>query len=289
MSGHRSRLRWSVSLLAATTLVMGFVQGTGSATPGSGRTNQAGQSVSAPTDTDGASRPDKVSAMLAARLENRSIRIADLETDSTIVSANPDGTVTVESAPGIIQGQQGDSWVPVDTTLLHNADGSYSPKATASDVSISGGGGLSLATLSDAGRSLGMSWLSKLPAPTVDADTATYKNIAPSTDLVVTATADGLEQSLILNTQPAKAIGTVRIPLSKTGLTFSQDATTQVVTAVDTTGKPVFTIPAPQMWDASVDAVSKQPANTGNVDMKLVTGTSGKPELDLTPDAAFIT
>ncbi|WP_327315226.1 hypothetical protein [Streptomyces sp. NBC_01235] len=52
-------------------------------------------------------------------------------TESSQVFANPDGTFTQETNAAPVRAQKDDgTWAPIDTTLVHDADGSVRAKNT---------------------------------------------------------------------------------------------------------------------------------------------------------------
>jgi RHS repeat-associated protein len=244
--------------------------------------------VTAAKVTPVADRPDQVSAAMAARAQGSRVEVSGERTETTSTFVNPDGTVTLESHAQPIRALQADgSWAAVDTTLVKQPDGSYAPKSTPVSISVSGGGSASLVTVTDAGRSVASSWLAKLPAPTVSGSTATYANVLPNMDLVVTVGSQGFEDYLVLKAAPTTALGTLKLPLKGTGLTFTQDPAGNTV-GKDAKGVVVASMPAPRMWGAAVDPASQEPVKTSAVPTKLVTNANGSQELDVTPDPAFL-
>src|SRR4051794_30007622 len=77
---------------------------------------------------DVTSRPDQMSAMLAAEVVGHRVEITDDRTASTSTFANADGTLTTESYAGPVRVRMGGAWVPVDTTLQEK-NGIVSPVA----------------------------------------------------------------------------------------------------------------------------------------------------------------
>ena len=87
------------------------------------------------------SRPDAVSAALAARSVGHRVEIAGDETATSTTYANPDGTLTTEQAAGPVRVQNSDgTWSPLDLDLVPNSDGTWSPGAVPATVDFSGGG-----------------------------------------------------------------------------------------------------------------------------------------------------
>jgi len=85
--------------------------------------------------------------------------VVDADTTPTEqVTALPDGTFRLDASTTPVRAQQGDAWVPLDTTLQAQADGSLKPKAAVMDLTFSGGGSSGpLATMSRGGASYSVS------------------------------------------------------------------------------------------------------------------------------------
>lgn len=189
-----------------------------------------------------------------AQASGKPVTVPALTTDYSTTTANPSGSFTYDESALPEQMQRDGAWVPVSTTLMRNADGSYSPTATLSSLTVSGGGSGALATMTDGSDSLAVSWPTKLPAPTVSGSTATYRNVLPGVDLQVTATVYGgfSDVLVVRNAQAAAnpALASLRFPVSTHGVTLSADAAGNL-TAADSGGQPVFTAAAPSMWDSN--------------------------------------
>ena len=235
-------------------------------------------------------RPDRVSAVLAARLQDSRVEISSERTETTTVFANPDGSFSMDVTPNPIRVQRGDGWVPVDTTLEREA-GEIAPAAAADDLSLGTVGESVFAEASDVdtkGRevSFGLGLDDPLPAPTLDGDQATYPDVLPGTDLVVTAKPQGFSHDLIIGTRQAEPVGSIDLSMDLTGLRASVGASGRIVLA-DRDGRPVYTAPAPVMWDARINEASGDPAQTRRVEAEIRT-EGGRSTLELTPDQAFL-
>ncbi|MFE4621867.1 LamG-like jellyroll fold domain-containing protein [Streptomyces mirabilis] len=145
-------------------------------------------------------------------------------------------------------------WKKLDPTLHKNADGSVSTAVTSSNLTLSGGGTGPLATMNSRGRTLAVSLPMPLPAPVLSGATATYHNVLGSVDLTVTVNAQGgfSEVLVIKNAQAAAnpALRKLMLATRTRGVTVSADHAGNI-TAADRGGHPVFTAPAPQMWDSA--------------------------------------
>ncbi len=234
-------------------------------------------------------RPDLASAVMAARSAGHRVQVTDRDTESTTTWVNPDGTLTSESSALPVRVRTATGLVAADPTLLRRPDGSVGPRAATAGQSLGSGGSGRLASLTTGpGSSLGLSWLASLPAPTLAGDTATYPDVLPGTDLQVRSADMGFEVSLVLKTRPAAPLGTLRLPLSGTGLTAAVDPASGSLRFTDTAGKVLAQGSAPVMWDATVDPHAGEHTHRAPVAMT-VTGAAGAQVLSVTPDSAFLT
>lgn len=139
--------------------------------------------------------PDELSlaAAQAARTGVR-VEVASETTETSVTFVLPDGSRQVEAAAGPIRVRKDGAWVPVDTTLRVTADG-VRPVAVPGERRFSAGGQGPMARLGAGGggdaRSLEFGWVGSLPAPVLSGDTATYPDVLPGVDLVLTATRKG--------------------------------------------------------------------------------------------------
>jgi hypothetical protein len=155
------------------------------------------------------------------------VEVTSLRTETEDVYANPNGSFTMVQRVLPVRVRQGSSWVPVDTTLRKLPDGSVRPAATTVPVAFSGGGATPIARVSVRGTDFSLGWPGVLPAPVLSGDTATYPDVLPDVDLIVTADVLGFSEVLVVKT-PAAA----RHPDLRTlHLTMRSAALKQVVDA----------------------------------------------------------
>lgn len=210
----------------------------------------------APTDQS----PEAVASQKAAQ-SGSSVTVDAETTPTQLVTAQPDGTFTVEFDPGAVRVRHASGWVPVDTDLTTTSAGRPVPKAAAVDVTFSGGGAHDpLARIVKDGKtySVGTPW--NLPTPTLDGSTATYADVLPGADLVVQATPDGFSENLVVKSRTAAdnpALASVRFPVSVDGVS-AYDTHSGGAAFVDAQGQPVFTTGTAMMYDSS--AAADQPA-----------------------------
>lgn len=192
----------------------------------------------------------------------RRVEILAERTESSQTFLNVDGSRTLEQGIEPVRVRNGSSWVPVDTTLKPSPDG-FAPKAAVLPVVLSAGGTGPFARLRDGDRELAVSWPGRLPAPVVQGSTAAYRDVLPDVDLRVTAHALGFSEILVLRSRAAAAdprIAELRFGLTTKNVTVAA-ADGGGLAARDAAGRPVFTAPAPLMWDSSTtDAAVPTPS-----------------------------
>src|SRR5258706_10789208 len=201
------------------------------------------------------SAADVASASALAAATGQPAEILADRTDFSQTFAEPGGGFeTTESlVPQRVQQPDG-SWVPVDTALSAQPDGSVAPAAILTGLALSGGGAGPLLTLSQGGRSLAVSSpFGTLPAPAVAGSTATYADVLPGVNLLVSATPTGVSEVIEVMSAAAAAnpaLDLLRFPVSGSGLSVSADGAGGLA-AADGQGRVVFSAPAPQMWDSA--------------------------------------
>lgn len=234
----------------------------------------------------------EAAAQAAARATNARVGVSSLRTETQEVYANPNGTFTLEQSTLPVRVKLGKDWVPVDPTLRVRPDGSIQPVATSVPMAFSGGGTRPLARISSGGREVAMGWPAPLPAPVLSGDTATYPNVLPDVDLVVTADTMGFSEVLVVKTPSAArlpGIKALRLSLNATnGLTMRVDDSGNI-DAVDSTGESTFHAGTPLMWDSSGGANRRGFAdNTASLRHKEMKTTAAAGILTVEPDAAML-
>ncbi|MEU7118614.1 ricin-type beta-trefoil lectin domain protein [Streptomyces zaomyceticus] len=254
---------------------------TQAATPGGTSAAEA-----APTAA-GHTRPAAQEAMTPAEKardqaiqSGKDVPVAELTTERSTTVATPRGTLRTEShsLPQRMKGAKG-RWTALDDTLAVRADGNIAPKAASSGLVISGGGTGPLATMTTPdGKKLSVSspFSGPLPKPVLRGNDAVFENVAPDTDLQVSATKyGGYTTVVVLRTPAAAANAAVRnlvFPTATEGLTLSKDKDGGLTAASGS--ESVFRAPAPLMWSggearepgrrgsrfADVDAPTSSPA-----------------------------
>ncbi|MBX9420903.1 DNRLRE domain-containing protein [Streptomyces lateritius] len=213
------------------------------------------------------------------------MEIEPLRTESSITYANPDGTLTEESTTGPVRvkDESGD-WQDVDTTLVFR-NGAVQPKQAAAEIQFSDGGEGPLAHVTEGTKSLGLGWDGPLPRPVLDGNTATYKNVQPNADLVVTALPEGFSHLLILNERPTERVE-LRIPVAAEGLKLRETADERLLWE-SADGKDIAAAPVPMMWGADERPAANEPEHVSDVTAS-VEGPAGDQTLVLKPDSGFL-
>ena len=213
-----------------------------------------------PSAGPGAGAPDPSPSPIAAAIAQamstgQPVTVPSQTTQTHQLTANPDGTLTAVDTPLPVRVDQNGTWVPVNATLAQNGNGTYSPAATPSGITLSGGGTSPLAVLTDpAGHQLSYSLPFTLPAPTVSGSTALYSSVLPGVDLSVSVTDQGgFSNVLIVHSASAAAnpdLTKLTLAASTQGLILSTDAEGDLdASAAD--GSLAYTAPKPVMWDSS--------------------------------------
>ncbi|MFD0327555.1 hypothetical protein ACFQZC_03265 [Streptacidiphilus monticola] len=193
-------------------------------------------------------------ATAQAAATGKPVAVESATTETQQVTANPDGSFTFTDSLLPARVKRNGAWRPVSAALVANGDGSYSPEATPSGLTLSGGGSGPLATMTDpAGHSVSYTLPFRLPAPTVDGATALYPSVLPGVDLSVRVTDQGgFAETLVVHDAAAAADPALRrltLSTSAKGLTLGTDKAGDLQ-ATSADGKVRFTAPRPVMWDS---------------------------------------
>ncbi|MFD9302132.1 DNRLRE domain-containing protein [Streptomyces sp. NPDC060048] len=258
---------------------------------------EAGQAAAAV-----AAAADIASARVAARLSGKRVESLSERTETSTTWVNKDGSLTSEVAAGPIRFREPatGTWRDVDVDLTAASDGSVVSKAHPRGLKLAGqagakspllrsvpsaAAGTDLVTLGQGEEQITLQWRGALPAPKLDGTRATYAEAVPGADVVVEATRTGFEQFVELRAKPAAGFS-YTLPLKAKGLKVEEQADGSVL-FTDKKSKKTASMPAPVMWDASVDAASGEHTRRAKVAMKVVK-TSGGVDLLITPDEGFL-
>ncbi|MEV5937089.1 RHS repeat-associated core domain-containing protein [Streptomyces sp. NPDC052079] len=260
------------------------------------------QAPAAPKKAAVTQAADIPSARVAARLSGKRVEALSERTETSTTWANKDGSLTTELSAGPIRFQDGTTagdWRDVDLDLVSHSDG-VEPKAHPRGLKLAGKTGapaaslkaaqaskaVDLVTLGEGDEQITLQWKGGLPAPKLDGTRAEYVNAVPGADVVVEATRTGFEQFVEIKQKPATEGYTYTLPLKTKGLKVKRQTDGNVL-FTDKKSKKQAVMPAPVMWDATVDKVSGEHTNRARVAMKVVK-TKGGVDLVITPDAKFL-
>ncbi|MFB7686233.1 polymorphic toxin-type HINT domain-containing protein [Streptomyces sp. NPDC056140] len=240
---------------------------------------------------------------MAAKLSGKRVEALSERTETATTWANKDGSLTTELAAGPVRFQDSatGSWRDVDVDLVAQADGSVAAKAHPEGLTLAGKAGVpahslraaqtaaatDLVTLGQGDEQITLQWRGGLPSPQLDGTRATYVNAVPGADVVVEATRTGFEQFVEVKQRTSADGFSYTLPLKAKGLKVEQQADGSVL-FTDKKSQKTATMPAPVMWDATVDDVSGEHTRRAKVAMK-VAKTKGGVDLVVTPDVAFLT
>lgn len=214
----------------------------------------------APDPSEGAERQE-FDALALAEQTGEPVEIPALTDEKTQHFANPDGSLTAEISTIPARVRSGQGWVDVDTDLVHSGDGLLRPRAAGMDIAFSGGGDSDMAHIGLGSNSVSLGWIDELPEPTVDGDQATYADVLPDVDLVLTAGVEGFSQVLVVHTPEAAQLpelAELELPLSTQGVSMTVDEHGNLDAVGDEGGQSVFSAQAPAMWDSSGEEEQSQ-------------------------------
>ncbi|WP_345435431.1 ricin-type beta-trefoil lectin domain protein [Actinoallomurus vinaceus] len=197
-------------------------------------------------------------ASVRAKATGKPVPVEALTTATSTTTASPRGTFVLTQTLQPTRVKQGGRWVGLDATLHRNGDGTVSPNATTSRLVISGGGSGPLATMSDGGVRLSLSWPTALPKPTLHGAVASYAGVLPGVDLVVTATPQGgFSHILVVKTKAAAAnpaLSHLALRAHGDGLSVSADSRGALTASTGARGMPIFAAKPAIMWDSATNA-----------------------------------
>ncbi len=229
-------------------------------------------------------------ALREARKSGKQVRVASLTSATTEVFARPDGQLEAHLAAAPVRTLQDGEWAPIDLTLKVDADGAVTPVTHPDGLRLSGAqppGTHELATFGTGNRKISMHWTGALVAPVLNGSKATYVDALNGADLVVRATRDGFEQSLILKNRAAiDQVRSVVLPLSGPGAAAFRRDKTGAIALSSADGAATTTIPSPTMWD-DVKTPAGSPARTAAI-RTAVTRTASGLAMTLTPDVTWL-
>ncbi|WP_017574426.1 LamG-like jellyroll fold domain-containing protein [Nocardiopsis kunsanensis] len=182
------------------------------------------------------------------------VEISGLTDEKTRHFANPDGTLTMQTHAQPVRVRSDEGWSDIDTTLVPAEDGTVRPRAAGMDIAFSGGGDAAMASIGVGTNSVELEWIADLPEPELDGDQATYPDVLPDVDLVLTAGAEGFTQVLVVHTRQAAEqpeLAELELGLAAHGVSVNMDEHGNLEALGDEGEQSVFSIQAPAMWDST--------------------------------------
>ncbi|WP_370082474.1 hypothetical protein [Streptacidiphilus sp. MAP12-16] len=195
-----------------------------------------------------------------ARASGKPVVASALTSETSLTTANPNGTLTLTQSAVPARVLQHGVWANLDATLRANGDGTLSPTATTSAVVLSGGGPGRLASLYTGGQGFTLTLPQSLPRPTLSGPSAVYHDVIPNVDLTVTVQTSGAVSDVFTVRTAAAAhdprlAGLLNATASTTaGLHIAADTGGNLAVA-DTHGHALYTAPAPRAWDSAATTV----------------------------------
>jgi hypothetical protein len=197
--------------------------------------------------------PEQQASVQAARTR-KPVPVTAATTPASTLTANPDGTFTITQSAAPVRARTHGAWHALNADLVRNTNGTWSPAVSTQPLTLSGGGTAPLATMTDGVYSMALTTPFRLPHPVVTDNTATYRNVTPGVDLIVTAQpSGGFSEVLRIASRQAAASPALRaltFTAALKGLTLTAGPG-GTITAVSPRRQVIFSAPAPRMWDSA--------------------------------------
>ena len=195
-------------------------------------------------------------AMAQARRTGRPVVVAAETTPTVEVVAHPGGTLQEISNVLPVRAMVHGVWQAIDPRLRRTAGGAWGPTVASVPVAFSGGGAGPLVTVANsAGRTVSLYWPAALPRPLISGSVALYRNVLPGVDLRMEATGTGYQEALIVRSAVAAANPRLRsvsyLVKAGSGLVLRKGPGSSLGVIDARTGKLVFVVGRPLMWDSS--------------------------------------
>ncbi|WP_236653615.1 LamG-like jellyroll fold domain-containing protein [Streptacidiphilus melanogenes] len=202
-----------------------------------------------------AQKAEMLSAAAQAKRTGKTVTVEALTSPTQEVVASLKGGFLLDSNTEPVRTQVHGAWKSIDLTLRRNSNGSWSPAAVAyGQVAFSGGGRGALVSTRSGGAGLAVTWPGLLPAPVVSGATATYRDVFPQVDLVVSATSTGgFSDTLVIKSAAAAknpALAKLKLATQVTGGRL-EEAADGGLAVVAGSGQALLEAAAPQVWDSN--------------------------------------
>ena len=213
-----------------------------------------------------ASAGDDRAAQAMAVACDRSVEVEAARSEYSELYVGPSGSRTlVTSVVPRRARQPNGAWGPLDLTLRQVGD-ALAPTASAANVRFSAGGSGPFVTATSEGHSMTLSWPVPLPAPTLSGASATYADVLPDVDLVVTATEAGFTHALVVKTARGAANPMVRNARYRLGGDATLTTTPDGGLVAEAAGVRVASAGPAMMWDTAPRTTARASASASDGD-----------------------
>jgi len=193
-------------------------------------------------------------------------------TPTSLTVAHPNGTFTSTLNTEPVRMQSGGAWTDISTDLMRTTVDGVSvlkPEKAPVDITVSTGGTSEIASLGDKdGHSISQSWpFGTLPAPVVEGNSATYRQVLPGVDLIQMVHKTGISQVLKIETAEAARdprVAQMRIFLDSEKLSVEQGAGGDLSAKGTDSGEVELRNTGGRWWDSSAEgATAEAPGGNG--------------------------
>lgn len=205
------------------------------------------------TETDGVANTES-EALTEAAESGEPVEVLTLRSEQRDVFANLDGTFSANEYAVPVRTMIDGAWADIDPTLETRSDGMIAPRATTVRMAFSPGGDVPLVTIAKNGHVMTLDWADDLPVPTLDGDTATYAEVLPDIDLLVTALDTGFTHTLVVkNAEVAAdpALASIEWPVTLDGAAVETTPEGGLAVVDIDTLDAWISADSPVMWDSS--------------------------------------
>lgn len=198
----------------------------------------------------------EAAAYARARRTGRPVVVASETTPTVEVQARPDGLLEMKSNVLPVRARMHGVWRAINPVLRRTAAGAWAPAVASVPVRFSPGGTGPLVTVANpAGRTVSLYWPAALPRPLISGSVALYRHVLPGVDLRMEATGTGYQEALVVRSAAAAANPRLRsesyVVKAGGGLVLRRGPGSSLGVTDARTGKLIFVVGRPLMWDSS--------------------------------------
>lgn len=231
----------------------------------------------AQADSDSPAAPPQSPSSEAAAVAEATATAEDVVVDAVttptaLTTAHADGTLTTTISNEPVRMQTSEGWTDISTDLVRSTVDGVSvlkPENVPVDITVSTGGGTEIASLADKnGHSISQSWpFGTLPAPVVEGNSATYREVLPGVDLIQLVHKTGISQVLKIETAEAARdprVAEMRIFLDTENVAVEQNAAGELAATGTDSGEVELRNTGGLWWDSSAaGATAQDPGGQG--------------------------